>query len=215
MPAHRLPWFHFWSEAVEHEKLADLSDTDRWTWICCLAKANQQSRRWRFKSVKHAAQVTGRPPESIEALIPVGLLDQTAEGLLIHDAKKWNDASGFSRPEREYWPNVGRTLATDEEEDIDTEPGLTPPDPPKAAKKAAKGQPCSADELAELIRFWTPRLPQEALDRCVAAAGELTRASAAYLNDRIFSEAERRHAVVQPSVTRLPAHGRRYGQADH
>ena len=75
------------------------------------------------------------------------------------------------------------------------------PDPryPRGGKEKAK-QPCSADELEEIVRYWTPRLSAQALAQCLATAGELSKATAAYLNDRVFAEAERKAAIVRPTA---------------
>src|SRR6185503_3434640 len=96
MPANRLPWVRVWIEALDHEKFAALTDSDRWTWVALLAKASQQPKRWRFASVKHAAQVTGRPATQIRHLIAVRLVDELEDGIAIHDAKQWQEAASMS-----------------------------------------------------------------------------------------------------------------------
>jgi hypothetical protein len=116
MPAHRLPWFKFWPEAMQHEKVALLDDGEFRTWLAILSYGSTQPTRWRFASAKHAAVVCGRPIEQVEGLIAAHLLD-TADGeLWIHDWKQWQDvypsdfsANGAQSP-GEKRRNAPRTL---------------------------------------------------------------------------------------------------------
>lgn len=110
MPAPRLPWIKFWPEAIEHEKFSVLKDAEAWTWVVVWAKASQQPQRWRFASVQHARHVTGRPLAHIRRLIEVRLLDQTDDGLVIHDARHWQDAANLTPTHREGWRNGDASL---------------------------------------------------------------------------------------------------------
>lgn len=89
MPAKRLPWQKFWPELVDHEKFVGLTDSEAWTWVRVYAKAGQQPKRGRFASVKHAAVASGRSERHIRRLIAVRLIDETTEGLLMHDWEEW------------------------------------------------------------------------------------------------------------------------------
>lgn len=91
MPAKRLPWIKFYPELLEHEKFADLSDSESWTWINVWAKASQQPVRWRFASAAHAAKVTGRSASQIRKLIAARLLDEHSDGLWVHDWQQWQN----------------------------------------------------------------------------------------------------------------------------
>src|SRR5438477_655329 len=92
MPAVRLPWFKVWAEAVDHEKIAQLTDPLFRTWITTLARASQQPVRWRFASLKHAATTAGRPLGQVKALVSARLLDDCGgEGVWIHDWKQWQE----------------------------------------------------------------------------------------------------------------------------
>lgn len=89
MAAKRLPWIKFYPELLEHEKFADLSDAESWTWINVWGKASQQTVRWRFASPAHAAKVTGRSVAQIRKLIAARLLDERSDGLWVHDWQQW------------------------------------------------------------------------------------------------------------------------------
>lgn len=92
MPAQRLPWFKLWPEAIEHEKVAQLSDAVFRTWVTALAKAADQPIRWRFASRRHAAAVTGRSVGHINTLVTFRLLDDLgADGVWVHDWKQWQE----------------------------------------------------------------------------------------------------------------------------
>ena len=69
MPTLRQPWVRLWVEALEHPKIALLSDSQYRTWTACLLRASQQPRRWTFKNVEQAATVTGRPRVQVQALV--------------------------------------------------------------------------------------------------------------------------------------------------
>lgn len=99
MPARRLPWFKLWPEAMRHEKVALLSDGAFRTWIVTLAAGSEQATRWRFASIKHVAQVTGRPEAELCELIGARLLDALPSGeVWIHDWRQWQErfASDFA-----------------------------------------------------------------------------------------------------------------------
>lgn len=113
MPAKRLPWFKLWPEAVEHEKIAQLSDGVFRTWITALAKAADQPTRWHFASRRHAAAVAGRPVSHITTLVNCRLLDdQGADGLWIHDWKQWQERypSDVDSPPSTLPPTLPPTL---------------------------------------------------------------------------------------------------------
>jgi hypothetical protein len=110
MPANRLPWVKVWIEALDHEKFANLSDGEAWTWVVLLAKASQQPKRWRFASVEHAHRVSHRPTAHIRRLIAVSLLDHSEEGVAIHDASQWQDSSKIAPTMREQATNGDSTV---------------------------------------------------------------------------------------------------------
>lgn len=180
MPAQRLPWIKFWPEALEHEKFSALTDAESWTWIVVWSKASLQPKRWRFASVAHAAHVTARPVKHIRRLIEVGLLDDTDEGLSIHDARQWQDAANIPPTQREGPLNdpprvIERPLKGDRtviegvpkgdlegegERDIERDEDSktnNPPDPPVRGKppKAAREVFSDADEQAMLDKWTT------------------------------------------------------------
>lgn len=122
MPAQRLPWYKVWAEHIEHEKMAELTDSEYRTWHHLLARASTQPERWRFASLKHAAVATGRPIEDIERLLELGLLDN-GDGIRMHNARKWQD-----KYPSDYSANAPATLGEDSvnaagipSEDTDTE----------------------------------------------------------------------------------------------
>lgn len=118
MPNKPVPWLKLWPELVDHEKFAQLTDSESWTWVKLLAKAGQQPTRGRFRDVNHAVITTGRPKKHVERLIEVRLLDPKADGLWMHDWEKWQRW----RPEESVNPES------------------TPPDHPP------NGQPSTRDE---------------------------------------------------------------------
>lgn len=91
MPAKRIPWIKFWPEMLDHEKFAELSDSEGMTWLNVWGKASQQAVRWRFASAQHAAKVSGRPLAQIRRLITARLLDEREDGLWIHDWQQWQN----------------------------------------------------------------------------------------------------------------------------
>jgi hypothetical protein len=98
MAARRLPWIKFWPESVDHEKLSMLSDGAFRTWVHALAKASQQATRWRFASVQHAANVTGRPVKHIQELIKGRLLELRDGEVWIHDYRDWQEVYESDMP---------------------------------------------------------------------------------------------------------------------
>jgi hypothetical protein len=110
MVAPRLPWIKFWPEAIEHEKFAALTDAECWSWVVIWSKASLQPKRWRYASIQHAHHVTGRPVKHIRRLIEVRLLDDSQDGLSIHDARMWQDSANLASTQRERWCNGGATL---------------------------------------------------------------------------------------------------------
>ena len=89
MPAERLPWFRIWVEAMDHEKIAMLDDSQFRTWVLVLSKASQQPTRWRIASAEVAARITGRPRVDVDCLIAARLLDECPDGLWVHDWESW------------------------------------------------------------------------------------------------------------------------------
>lgn len=117
MPNKPVPWLKLWPELVDHEKFAQLTDSECWTWVKLLAKSGQQPTRGRFRDVTHAVVASGRPKKHVERLIAVRLLDQRADGLWMHDWEKWQrwrpeDAINTNGPPDQ--PPTGQPSARDE-----------------------------------------------------------------------------------------------------
>lgn len=170
MPAARLPWIKFWPELVDHPKFSELSDSERWTWVEVWSKASQQAKRWHFASVAHAVKVTGRPAKQIRTLVAAGLIDESTDGIYIHNAAKWQDrypsdySNGLSpntpRTVRQHSANTPanppETDDYDSGEDSVNDPGNAPDDVRKSKSKsksksktgaaAPSGQPTSISE---------------------------------------------------------------------
>lgn len=89
MPNKAVPWLKLWPELVDHEKFAQLTDSESWTWVKALAKSGLQPTRGRYQSVQHAVVVTGRPKKHFERLIGVRLMDLRPDGLWMHDWERW------------------------------------------------------------------------------------------------------------------------------
>lgn len=89
MPAKRLPWFRFWIDATAHGKVRQLDDATFRTWVELLDAAAKQPKRGRFESRKEAVSVLRRPAKHIAALIAATLIDETPEGLVMHDWDEW------------------------------------------------------------------------------------------------------------------------------
>ena len=86
----RLPWIRMWVECLDHPKVSLLPDSVFRTWVTVLLRASQQTSRWRFASVAHAAAVTSRPRRDVTVLIGAGLLDlDTDGGVAVHDPGHW------------------------------------------------------------------------------------------------------------------------------
>lgn len=143
MPARRLPWFKFWPEAMQHPKIALLSDGVFRTWVALLSEGSRQPVRWRFASVKHAASVTGRPVKHVRELLAGRLMDEATDGAIwVHDWRQWQERyeSDFApRTLREDSANAPRTLPPElrrekREEDTETEEDVTTPQPPPQAE---------------------------------------------------------------------------------
>lgn len=134
MPAARLPWIKFWPELVDHPKFAELNDSERWTWIEVWAKASQQSNRWHFASLSHAVKVTGRPAKQIRKLVQVGLIDESSDGIYIHNAAKWQDRfpSDYSDG---VTPNIPRKVRGDKSNAPSTLPEDSANGLPKTPRK--------------------------------------------------------------------------------
>lgn len=107
MPKPRLPWFKLWGGVTSDPKVAPLSDALFRTWVELLDAASQQPKRGRFQNRKQAAAVIRRPVAHVAQLVAERLIDETPDGLTIHDWDAW-----------QRWR---------EEDGIDT--GLTPESP--------------------------------------------------------------------------------------
>jgi hypothetical protein len=136
---------------MRHEKVTELSDGVFRTWIKILADGSEQSIRWRFASLKHAASVTGRPTRHLRELIRARLIDQAESGeLWVHDWRQWQDRyeSDFApRTGAEHSANTPPTLPlelrgekreVDEEEDVGSHPKSLPPSGRVAAGAAGR-----------------------------------------------------------------------------
>jgi hypothetical protein len=86
-----LPWFKIHAGFSRHGKIAPLTDAQRWTWICCLDAAAQQSPRGCLgTSLRTAAYVTMRPASHLKVLVAARLLDQHEDGSIwVHDWRDW------------------------------------------------------------------------------------------------------------------------------
>jgi hypothetical protein len=158
MPNKPVPWLKLWPELVDHEKFAQLTDSESWTWVKLLAKSGQQPTRGRFRDVNHAVVATGRPKKHVERLIEVRLLDQRADGLWMHDWEKWqrwrpedgvnSDGSPPDQPPNghpstrdEHAMNNGSTHLRDKR--IENRPEeITPTPSGKAPRLRVVGEPC-------------------------------------------------------------------------
>ena len=139
MPARRLPWFKLWPESMRHEKIALLSDGTFRTWVMVLSSGSEQSVRWHFASVKHAASVTGRPVKHIRELIRGRLIDETPTGeLWVHDWRQWQERyesdfaprtppEGSANAPQSLPPELrGEKKETERETDVETQPKSFP-----------------------------------------------------------------------------------------
>lgn len=159
MPAKRLPWFRFWIDATSHGKVRQLDDATFRTWVELLDAAAKQPKRGRFESRREAVSVVRRPTKHIAALITAKLIDETCEGLVMHDWDEWqrwraedaNDSSTSSESPPERLVNNSRTtpeehtidqsLRVRAEGDTDTEKELsTPLAPPGGQRKSARSR---------------------------------------------------------------------------
>src|SRR5260370_36590919 len=89
MPAKRLPWFRFWIGATAHGKVRQLDDATFRTWLELLDDAAQQPKRGCFANPKAAAAIIRRPVKHLSALLDAGLLDERADGIVMHDWEEW------------------------------------------------------------------------------------------------------------------------------
>ena len=117
MPAKRLDWFRVWIDATTHEKVRQLDDATFRTWVELLDAAAKQPRRGRFVSRASAASIIRRPVKHVATLIAATLIDESDEGLTMHDWDEWqrwrpqdtiDDATPPDRPPNGY-PNNSRT----------------------------------------------------------------------------------------------------------
>jgi hypothetical protein len=138
VPAKRLPWFKVWTDAIDHEKVASLTDGQFRAWLHALARASVQPIRGRFASVRHAATATGRSVSEVRALVAIGLLEEVEGVLWVHDWADWQDRypSDFNRPGRHQSgePAPDRELVLDADWNVDVEdedsanaPPIAPP----------------------------------------------------------------------------------------
>lgn len=89
MPAQRLPWFKFWIDATSNAKVRVLDDPTFRTWVELLDACARQSNRGRFASRAEAQAIVRRPAKHIATLIAGRLIDETPEGLTMHDWDEW------------------------------------------------------------------------------------------------------------------------------
>lgn len=89
MPAPRLPWYRFWVGATAHGKVRQLDDGMFRTWVELLDAAAQQPTRGRFASRQEAVSIVRRPAKHVAALIAATLIDESSEGLTMHDWDEW------------------------------------------------------------------------------------------------------------------------------
>lgn len=86
----------------EHPKLTGLpSDAARWSWLVIVCAAKRQRKPGRFADAKHLREVVGRHARHLPAFIGAGLIEATAEGLVIHDwAEYQRDPTNADRQQR-------------------------------------------------------------------------------------------------------------------
>lgn len=162
MPAKRLPWFRLWVGATAHGKVRLLDDGTFRTWVELLDAAAQQPKRGRFASAAEAAAITRRPAKHVAALMRVGLVDDTPDGLVMHD---WDDWQRWRK------------------EDADDEP--TPPqDPPNNTRTTTEHPRNIAPPLHEKEKEETERDRERDVSPLAADAASPPRGSAAAANKR-------------------------------
>lgn len=144
MPAKRLPWAKVWPEMLEHEKFATMPDALMGVWLRTLLRASHQPKRWRFASVAHCAAVIGRPAKVVRQLVDARLLDETPDGVLVHDAEAWQDVypSDYAPGLSENTPRRVRGRSANapsiKEEDSANTPATLPEDSANAAGTHAR-----------------------------------------------------------------------------
>lgn len=88
MPTKRLPWLKLWVGSTAHGKVRQLDDSTFRTWVELLDAAAQQPHRGQFENINEAVAITRRPIKHLRTLISSGLIDESDDGLRMHD---WND----------------------------------------------------------------------------------------------------------------------------
>lgn len=101
MPRPPRPWFRFYSEAIDSEKLADLPDRLVKPWLLCLCMANVNKPRGylpNLRRVRHILRVKEDKAQGIiEELVAHGFIDQIGAEYVMHDWAEW-------QPDRDVTP---------------------------------------------------------------------------------------------------------------
>jgi hypothetical protein len=184
MPNPPLPWFKLWGGVTSSSKVAPLNDALFRTWVELLDAASQQPtrQRGRFANRKAAAAIVRRPLSHVTALVGAGLVDETTDGLTMHDWDDWqrwrkedvidsrsttdqltnNNGSAHERPPNGHMINTPplredvrrKTLdvKTKDEENVDVDED--PPSPPRGKRGKPARQTFSDEDEFALVSKW-------------------------------------------------------------
>lgn len=99
-----MPWLRLWTDILDSEKVADLDDSTYRGWTFILLGAKRHDKNGLLPPMKRLAYWLRRPEEVVKAwtetLVSVGLLEETPNGLCVHDWPMWQpdkDATGAKR----------------------------------------------------------------------------------------------------------------------
>jgi len=228
MPAKRLPWFRFWIDATAHGKVRQLDDATFRTWVELLDAAAKQPKRGRFENRKEAVAVLRRPAKHIAALIAAKLIDETPEGLVMHDWDEWqrwrqedvnddettsdqllND-SRLTRNGRANNPALRVSAEGDTETEREGE--VNPPNPQTGGERPAVPKPkrertmISEQDIEDLVRKYAAQYgtPQAVRDEIDLALNHQARFK--NLNERLYVDGWLRRELTHRPAPR-PANG--------
>lgn len=231
MPAKRLPWFRFWIDATSHGKVRQLDDATFRTWVELLDAAAKQPRRGRFDSRTEAVSILRRPAKHIATLIRATLIDETTEGLTMHDWDEWQrwrteDANDYATSP-DHPPNglandsrtTSERLANDSslrvgaEGDTETEEELNPPFPPVGGRRSMvpkpkpQRTPITEQDIEDLVAKYAERFgtAQAVRDEIELALNHTARFKS--MKERLYVDGWLRKEVERRPVLR-PLNGR-------